>query len=1590
MSSPKNINCSILQLNKEELKIKKPTRKKTNFISNKRANPYSNDLSPKRRASSIIKFRNRKSLSLSNNDIRIKGLKKADEHKKKEIKHITSKDLIQRKMIFKKNTLPKETLCSFKTMGYNEDEKKSNKIMDRIKIDLDKQKAENANLKKVENKIFDAINKLKNNYQNYSLINEEILEDTANNNAEENINNVSKNSITNINNITRNSLFNKSNKQENSINNLNCSINSYNNNSNIKMNSPKNKDKSIKYPQDSINNFLNLSNNNYVNKMSNIDKKDKIRNIKRVRQVYDSFDDDESEKDDDDFHGNIISSKSSIILFFDLFTFLTSIYCLFYIPLRMAKFDCFCSDESKIHISLLYFIDLLFICDLCLSFFRGYYNFQFKLIKNNKKIFFHYLKTDFFLDFLEAIPFYTYSNFICSKNIKVKYCFNNDMAYSLIILKILTSLKIFKIFKVKNKQKNVTLNCFFNLFSENYSLEKSIDNFISFVFCFLAFHFFVCLNIFISKHTYPNWINNMQLQDMSLIYIYIGSSYSLIETLTTVGYGDAVCLCQAERIFQIIILGVGVIAYSYLISAFGNLIKNESESSIKYNNSLKILEGIRVDYPNMTFKLYNKIYNNIESRNLSQKQLDVNLLINSLPFNLKNALLLIMYNSIIKNFKFFKKCDNTNFIIQVLSKFVPSTNKKLEFLLFEGEMIEEIVFVKDGRLSLEAAIDMEDQENSIKKYFNINFKGITSAKEMKKFGEMKYSSKTIYSRKPNNFDNAKFVLKNAVKKQVNFLLNEGCEEPSILDKTKNEQNQYNNVKSNYKYGTDILKQEPIKNEEGNYKYIKVLDIRKNEYFGGLYIFLRRPSPLSLKVRSKFAELYLLPKKDVFAIAKSFSNIWRKIQKKDFHNMISIKHKTFKILNKYIEINGIEKVNPVDISRQNFLDETRRFISDKNVIFNNIQPRVYSSTSNNKQNLMKSNKEKSKFSNSSKSLKPFNPTKNYKISNKLMPNDMYKTQILTNGKLLADLNKIKNSNNNFSNKNISNNNISNITKSNNNINNITKSNKNISKNNINIIKSNNNIIINNNIKSNKNIINNNMKSSKDTNSNNVKSNKKISTNYKSNKNNNIHDDNDIDSNKDNGRENNIREDSEKINLEDKDNSLPHETEQTPAGKFTKNKILEMKEEKENYKKKEKKKKNFLFGKKTAELFKNKNFTIIFSGNEINNCIKINNINHLSSKTLNEENEENKINNYINMCQNISFFDKISEISSKDEVSINRFEKKNLVQEGVISFSFNSIYENINSYTNMKYSQNKIYQEKTLSFLNKLINKDSPFRKINSSFLSNTCSNIKANEESKFIKKDTLSLSGSSSSFGNYEELLNLKEKKVLNISTEKSGLKSANIELHNNNNEILHHSKNAKKKKIHKKNNKLSLNINMNHVNQRKSNKSNNVGEGQLFTQINTSASKNEKGSKRHTVFFNSINNIKLEENSGFDSGKIISNVHSKKKNKNDKIISNIDSKKKNKGKRHSQIYRTKKLDNFIGDINNENIVKDKHSKRRSKVSHKNSMEKVSQNKNISHKPSKSIKDQIIHIDSKKFIRESIRNSLDYFAKEEKDDECIII
>ena len=644
-----------------------------------------------------------------------------------------------------------------KSMVYSPKEKNNKKIEAKI-YNLRRENTEITNLKQIENLLFNKLNNMKFNFHQNDIL-KDINNDT--NCKSENIfdfKNLSsfrsaRNNINLNNSYYKNKFKNKKNKSITSSfhqSNINSNINSNKKRSffpNIKENEEKNninqkieniKSEILQAPKekssaDSDKNFLLLSDarQKFQNKISSksiystLAIKEKSRILSRIKPLYDSFDDDESDKENED-NSHVLLPYSPIIFFLDIFLFISCFYTLFNIPLLMAKADCFCIDENIANKILLYFIDILYIFDFCISFFRAYYNFKLKLIKKNRKIIFHYLKTDGAFDFLEAIPIFSLSKYLCTVDKDVNYCFKYNMTSSLIILKIMENIKIIKIFKIKNKKRNTTFYYILDFFSENYSLEKFLNNLIDFSLVLLAFHFFICLNIFLAKQTYPNWLIAINTQDQTFLYNYITSSYSLVETLTTVGYGDVVCQSMAERIFQIFFLGVGVIAYSYIISAFGNLIKNESQSSIKYSNNMKILEEIRVDYPNMPFKLYNKIYKYIESRNLAEKKLDVNVLTNSLPFNLRNVLILLMYESCIKNFKLFRNCDNSNFIIQVLSNFVPAVSKKSEILVYEGENIEEIVIVKDGRLSLEAAIDIEDPEESIKNYFNINFQGITT------------------------------------------------------------------------------------------------------------------------------------------------------------------------------------------------------------------------------------------------------------------------------------------------------------------------------------------------------------------------------------------------------------------------------------------------------------------------------------------------------------------------------------------------------------------------------------------------------------------------------------------------------------------------------------------------------------------------------------------------------------------------------------------------------------------------------------------------------------------------------------------------
>ena len=1556
-----------LALNMKEEGTKSPKRRGSYFSIQNRLKKSLILQVPSKLNKSLSKLRINKKLPNSEENI-IKdylhfhkfGLKRNDA-RKNTIRGLKSRE---NDSFMNNNVNPNECI----SMAYYPKAKNKKKIGTQI-LDLRKEKAEKANLKQIENLLFNKLNNMKVNFQQ----NEEIKDiENDNNSGYDNIlelkccNNSNsftsnKNSLSLNNSYYKNKYKSEKNKSINSSFFHQNSINS--NNNNIKSSfcpNPKEIDEKLNFNKKEAkikseilqNNYEKSSidsekkhlalvdvNRKFQNKLSsksvnsNIVIKDKVRTLSRIKPLYDSNDDDESDKGDED-NSSILLPSSPIIFFFDILLFIFSFYILFYIPLRMAKADCFCTGEHKINKDLLYFIDILYICDFCISFFRAYYDFQFKLIKNRINIIIHYLKSDGFFDFLEAIPVFSISKFMCILNNDVKYCFKYSMSNSLIFLKISTNIKLIKIFKIRNKQKNTTLYYILDLFSENYFIEKFLDNLIDFTFVFLAFHFFVCLNIFLAKQTYPNWLIINDTQDQTLLYNYITSSYSLIETLTTVGYGDLTCQNMHERIFQIFFLGVGVIAYSYIISSFGNLIKNESQSSIKYSNNMRILEEIRIDYPNMPFKLYNKIYNYIESRSAAEKKLDANMLTNSLPFNLRNVLLLIMNESCIKNFKLFKNCDNSNFIIQVLSNFVPAVGKKSEILVYEGEMIEEIVMVKDGRLSLEAAIDIEEPEGSIKNYFNINFQGITTAKEIKKLEESKKkvdNSYLISSKNVKDFDNAKFVLNNVVKKQAKFLFNSALDDMSILDKTTND-NANKNEELNF------LKNEPIKNEQGNYKYIKIIDIRKNENFGGLYMFMRKPSPLSLKVKSKFAELYLLPKKDAFSIAKNYNNIWSKIHKKDFHNMISIKHQTFTILNKYIEINGIGKISPNEMSRYMFAWEDpnskNNKLNDKSYSFFSKQMQNYSVRNQNILNMnMKANK---------------SPIRKY-ITPNLTPKN-------------RDIN-----NNNSKDKNINGN-------DNNNSINISKNEEKVSP------KSQSNLPFQTDGDfSNLLTLMANAKQKKNS-SNSI--NKAINNNFKSAKNISINNNNNLNIylNTINKKESsrslftknfNEKEKANSSNEEGKTMVLPKNSEallpSTLNSIFNENRAEEIKEQIYKSKKKEIFRKALSFGKKAAELLTDEKYAVIFVDKK-EQMVELENESMIISKTLIKDNE------IFQMSK--KFLEKVHDMSFEED-SINQFNEKNLTKEGVISFTFESIYQNINTITNMKYSKNKIYQEKTIKFLKKLEDKE------NTSISSKNSKNSFSNSFS-----DDNSISISSLSEKSNKDAHNISVKSSRKLDLLKLFSDSFSSEESNNKSEQLfkkkkHRQKNKDKdKKIEKQKftvgnsmffrDDLGANNNNHEYQSLKPMKAINIESPKINSVKKRKISKNFNNNAKFTFKIDTIN-----DNDNSINDKIESPLSKKKK------VSFLE---KRKSKRSSE----QKSSIFFCSENTSNI-KPSNTTKKNFLGLENDKKRrsyLSENKpNLKERHSKG---NAPAIKSKQnlnfnFEKDGVRNSLGYFAKEKKED-----
>ena len=516
--------------------------------------------------------------------------------------------------------------------------------------------------------------------------------------------------------------------------------------------------------------------------------------------------------------------------------------CMFYlicVPYYFSQ-NIIVKEENKFVLVILTVIDVIYITDIIINFFRAYQNFDENLVRKTKYIFWHYLRTWFLFDLIQALPLYTLFKFIERECINHNKCSLegyslirvNQRTYLLILLKIL---KVYKMLK-----HNDTLSSFGEMISKN----EFIDNYgyilfsIFYSLCFL--NLCSCLYIFIGKNTFPGWILKIQMRDESYTNIYVASIYFIVVTITTVGYGDICGDSYIEIIFQMFLLIIGTLAYSFVISYISNYIIKKNQKSIVFEKNLNILKEIKMHNPDLKDSLYHECIKNLFNEQLYERK-DKSILFDCLPYSLKNKLIMEMYKPFIKHFIFFKHIENSDFIVKVVTSFKPLLSFKENILIQEGDFIKEIFYVKKGALSLNICIDKENIEESLRKFIDINELGTI---------KITYMPALMLNTSPSiNWDD----------NIDNYLMNKKTNKIKI----------HNN----------ICIQE-----------IKIIEIRKNEHFGDALMFLNERSPLIVKVKTKVAELLVLRKMEAIEIYSIYPNIWKKINKKSLFNMEQIKMK----------------------------------------------------------------------------------------------------------------------------------------------------------------------------------------------------------------------------------------------------------------------------------------------------------------------------------------------------------------------------------------------------------------------------------------------------------------------------------------------------------------------------------------------------------------------------------------------------------------------------------------------------------------------------------------------------------------------------
>lgn len=189
-------------------------------------------------------------------------------------------------------------------------------------------------------------------------------------------------------------------------------------------------------------------------------------------------------------------------------------------------------------------------------------------------------------------------------------------------------------------------------------------------------HIFACLWIYIGNLNYyeTSWIKQKNLENESIVNIFLYSYYFVCVTINTVGYGDISPTNPIETWFIIIFIYVACVVFAYTINSIGLILDNINKNQKDYLKEVNLVNNFMRE-KNINFDLrirVRKYFEYIWTEEKVFKTKEQTAVLKKLSESLKEEVLIEAYGHIVRNIKFL----SFNFSEESLRKIVPMLKER--------------------------------------------------------------------------------------------------------------------------------------------------------------------------------------------------------------------------------------------------------------------------------------------------------------------------------------------------------------------------------------------------------------------------------------------------------------------------------------------------------------------------------------------------------------------------------------------------------------------------------------------------------------------------------------------------------------------------------------------------------------------------------------------------------------------------------------------------------------------------------------------------------------------------------------------------